>query len=124
MDRARDKLITQGDREREISWDEVVRKVRVPSVHRTTAAKHMLRELGVKALRPRAKLTRSKIDEAERKRIRNRLRKLPSNDWTSTIRLTMDNKRWPLPLSLLGKKSLRQTKVRLILRNKQDGLKK
>ena len=62
MDRARDKLITQGDREREISWDEVVRKVRVPSVHRTTAAKHMLRELGVKALRPRAKLTRSNID--------------------------------------------------------------
>ena len=124
MGRARDKLITQGDREREISWDEVVLKVRVPSVHRATAAKHMLRELGVKVLHPRAKLTRSKIDEAERKRIRNRLRKLPSNDWTSTIRLTMDNKRWPLPLSLLGKKSLRQTKVRLILRNKQDGLKK
>ena len=124
MDRARDKLITQGDREREISWDEVVLKVRVPSVHRATAAKHMLRELGVKVLHPRAKLTRSKIDEAERKRIRNRLRKLPSNDWTSTIRLTMDNKRWPLPLSLLGKKSLRQTKVRFILRNKHGGLKK
>ena len=62
MDRARDKLTTQAVCEREISWDEVVRKARVPSVHRTTAAKHMLRELGVKALRPRAKLTRSNID--------------------------------------------------------------
>ena len=57
MDRARDKVITQAGCEREISWDEVVRQARVPSVHRTTATKHMLRERGVKALRPRAKLT-------------------------------------------------------------------
>ena len=112
MDRGRDQVITQAGYEREISWDEVVRQARVPSVHRTTATKHMLRERGVKALRPRAKLTRSSIDEAERKRPFNRLRKLPSSYWTSTTHLAMDNKRWPLPLSLRGKEFLWQTNVR------------
>ena len=76
-DRTRDKLITQADGEREISWDEVVRKSRVPAVHRTTVVNHMKRELGIQAMRPRAKLTRNNIDEADRKRICGRLRKLP-----------------------------------------------
>ncbi|MBN70118.1 MAG: hypothetical protein CME32_12675 [Gimesia sp.] len=124
MDRTRDKLITKADCEREISWDEVVRKSRVPTVDRTTAANHMKKEFGVQAMRPRAKLTRNDIDEAERKRICNRLRKLPRSYWTSTIHLTMDNKRWPFPVSLRGKKYLRQTKVRFVLRNKKQGLKK
>ena len=93
MDRVRDELLTKADCEREISWDEVIRKARVRKVDRTTAAKHMKKELGVTALRPRAKLTRNDIDEANRKRICNRLRKLPSKYWTASVQLTMDNKR-------------------------------
>ncbi len=124
MDRVRDELLTKADCEREISWDEVIRKARVRKVDRTTAAKHMKKELGVTALRPRAKLTRNDIDEANRKRICNRLRKLPSKYWTASVHLTMDNKRWPFPRSLRGKKYLRQTKVRFVLRKKNEGLKR
>jgi hypothetical protein len=36
----------------------------------------------------------------------------------------MDNKRWPFPRSLRGKKYLRQTKVRFVLRKKNEGLKR
>ena len=124
MERTRDNLVTKAECEREITWGEVVRKARVPNVDRTTAAKHMKRKFGVQAMRPRGKLTRNDIDEAERKRICNKLRKLPRGYWTSGVHLTMDNKRWPVPLSIRGKKYLRQTKVRFVLRSKRQGLKK
>ena len=124
LDRVRDSLLTKADCEREITWDEVIRKARVKRVHRTTAAKHMKNELGVAASRPRAKLTRNDIDEASRKKICNKLRKLPSSFWTDSLHLVMDNKRWPFPRSLRGKKYLRQTKVRFVLRKRAEGLKK
>ena len=41
MDRKRDELITKADSDYEVTWQDVVKASRVPSVHRTTAAKHM-----------------------------------------------------------------------------------
>ena len=78
MDRVRNELITKADGEREVTWGEVIRKSRVATVDRSTAAKHMHAELGVKPRRPRAKLTRNDIDEANRKRVANKLRKSPA----------------------------------------------
>ena len=124
MNRVRDELITKTDGEREITWDEVVHKSRVPTVDRSTASKHMKEAFGVQARRPRAKLTRNDIDEAERKRICNTLRKLPRKYWTTSVHLTMDNKRWPFPKSMRGKKYLKKSKVRFVLRKGSEGLKK
>ena len=91
IDRVRDELITKTKGEREITWDEVIRKSRVPNVERSTAAKLMQAQFGVKARRPRAKLTRSDIDEAERKRLCGNLRKLPAKYWIRDVHLVMDN---------------------------------
>ena len=94
------RIITKADGERTVTWGEVIRKSRVATVDRSTAAKHMHAELGVKPQRPRAKLTRNDIDEATRKRIANKLRKFPLKYWTTGLHLVMDNKRWPFPRSL------------------------
>ena len=124
MDRVRNEIITKADGEREVTWGEVIQKSRVPTVDRSTAAKHMQVELGVKARRPRAKLTRNDIDEAGRKRIANKLRKLPRKYWTTDLHLTMDNKRWPFPRSLKGRKYVKKSKVRFVTRMGSEGLKK
>jgi hypothetical protein len=123
MDRVRDEIITKAKGEREVTWEEIIRKSRVPTVDRSTAAKHMKKSLGVKPHRPRAKLIRSEADQAERKRICNRLRKLPLKYWTGSVHLFMDNKRWPVPSSAKGKEYLKKSKVRFVIRKANEGLK-
>jgi len=123
MNRVRDEIITKAKGEREVTWGEIIRKSRVPAVERSTAAKRMKSELGVQPRRPRAKLTRNAMDEAERKRISNKLRKRTYKDWTTGVHLFMDNKVWPCPLSARGREYLKKSKVRFVIRAAGEGLK-
>ena len=124
MDRKRDELIVKADGSREITWEEVIRKARVPKGDVSTASKRMKEAFGIKRRTPRLKPSRSDMDEAERMRICNRLRKLPERHWTKSICLVMDNKKWPFPRSVRGKKFIRQSRVRGHLRKRSEGLKK
>ena len=125
MDRARDKLIQKADSEYEVLCDDVVKASRVPSVHRTTAANNIANAgHNVKFRKPRLKPWRSDIDEAERKRMCNKLRKAPTRYWQHTLDMHIDNKRWKLQVNSKGKKYLRMSKVRGHLREPSEGLKK
>ena len=94
MDRKRDELITKADSDYEVTWQDVVKASRVPSVHRTTAAKNMNKAgYNVKWRTPRQKPYRTDIDEAERKRKCNVLRKLPPSYWQRDVLLYMDSTR-------------------------------
>ena len=53
MDRKRDELIVKVDADREITWDEVIRKSRVPKGDASTAAKRMKEVFGIKRRTPR-----------------------------------------------------------------------
>ena len=66
MDRKRDELIVKVDVDREVTWDEVNRKSRIPKGDSSTAVKRMKEVFGIKRRTPRFKATRSKINEAER----------------------------------------------------------
>ena len=57
MDRKRDELIVKVDVDREVTWDEVNRKSRVPKGDASTAAKHMKEAFGIKRRFPRFKPT-------------------------------------------------------------------
>ena len=57
MDRKRDELIVKVDVDREVTWDEVNRKSRVPKGDASTAAKHMKEAFGIKRRTPRFKPT-------------------------------------------------------------------
>ena len=67
-------------------WDDSIKKARVPAVDRTTASKN-LRAAGydVRFRQPRPIPARSDIDEAQRKRICNILRKRLLEYWTRRV---------------------------------------
>ncbi len=99
-------MIQKADSEHEVLCDDVVKASRVPSVHRTTAAKNIANAgHNVKFRKPRLKPWRSDIDEAERKRMRNKLRKAPTRYWQHTLDMHIDNKRWKLPVNSKGRNS-------------------
>ena len=55
MDRKRDELIVKVDVDREVTWDEVNRKSRIPKGDSSTAAKRMKEAFGIKRRTPRFK---------------------------------------------------------------------
>ena len=57
MDRKRDELIVNVDVDREVTWDDVNRKSRVPKEDASTAIKHMKEVFGIKRRTPRFKPT-------------------------------------------------------------------
>ena len=118
-------LIQRADGQHEVHWDHIIKKARVPAVHRTTAAKAMVTSgYQVKWRNPRLKPMRSDADEKERKRICNKLRKLPASHWQRRIDLYMDNKKWDIPTTARGKRFLNTGKVRGHLRKRSEGLQK
>ena len=124
VDATRKRLIAKADNTREIHWSDLLRASRVPKVDPTMLAKNM-RAAGydVKWRPPRLKVCRGKIDEQQRKRICDKLRKLPVSYWIRQIDLIMDNKKYQTPTSLKGKKYLKSLRVRGHLRTKAEGLK-
>lgn len=125
LEKARVELIKKADGLHEVHWDDIMKKARVPPVHRTTAAKAMAKAgFNVKWRTPRLKPMRNDIDEAERRRICKTLRKLPASYWRRRVHLFMDNKKWDIPQSAKGKRFLRMIKVRGHLRTPSEGLKK
>jgi hypothetical protein len=125
VDKAREKLIIKANTEYEVTWDDVIKKSRVPSVDRTTVAKNMTKAgYDVKWRPPREKLVRGEMDEQERKDKCNKLRKLPESFWQRTVDCYMDNKKWKIPTTKKGIRFLRMTKVRGHLRKPSEGLKK
>ena len=93
LDAARKRLVPKAKCDYEVHWDDVIRAARVPPVHRTTAAR-ALKEAGydIEWRPPHLKPDRSDMDEAQRKELCDKFRKLPPQFWleksvpTSTAR--------------------------------------
>ena len=123
LEKTRVELIKKADGEHEVHWDDIIKKARVPAVHRTTAAKAMTTSgYQVQWRNPRLKPMRSDADEMQRKRICNKLRKLPASYWQHRIDLYMDNKKWDIPTTAKGRRFLKMGKVRGHLRKRSEGL--
>ena len=123
IEAARKELIKKADGEREVHWDDVLTRARVPRLHRSTAARSLQNAGYNVRWRPaREKPMRSDIDEAERRRICGKLRKLPEKYWQHRVDMYMDNKLWDLPVTPQGKRFLRKIKVRGHLRTPEEGL--
>ena len=88
MDRKRDELIAKVDGDREVTWDEIIRKPRVPKGDASTAAKRMKETFGIQRRTPRLKPFRNDIDKAERKRIQRRPPRLKPSSAAPSIWLT------------------------------------
>jgi hypothetical protein len=93
MNRARVTLIKKCKNTKQIKWDTIINKARVPEGDRTTAAKAFTRE-GIDAkLRPiREKPQRKPEHEEERTEICGKMRRYPDNYFSETVDMIIDNK--------------------------------
>ena len=124
-ERVRKQLIAKADGEAEVHWDDIIRKSRIPRVHRTTLAKNMnAAGFGIGWRQPRLKPTRGEPDEAERKELCNKMRRLPLRFWLQEVDAFIDCKQWRMPLTVRGKSHAKRLRVRGHLRKKSEGLKK
>ena len=125
LDKARKKLITEAKGEYEVHWDDVIRAARVPNVHRTTAAR-ALKAAGydIQWRAPRLKPDRTDLDDAQRKELCGKYRRLPESYWLDKVDAYIDCKRWPIPRNVRGRQFLNKLKVRGHLRTRSEGLKK
>ena len=123
LDAARKRLIDEAKGEKEVHWDDVIEAARVRKVNRTTAAKSMRRAgYDIKWRAPRLKPERTPEEDARRKELCDKYRKLPGTFWTRTVDAYIDLKKWKIPRSVRGRKYLCKMRVRGHLRTRGDGL--
>ena len=86
LDAARKRLIDEAKGEKEVHWDDVIEAARVPKVNRTTAAKSMRRAgYDIRWRAPRLKPGRTPEEDARRKELCDKYRKLPGALWTRIV---------------------------------------
>ena len=109
--------------EREVGWQEVIRKSRVTKVHPSTASRR-LQDAGydVKWRPPRMKPMRDKEIEKERLDVCDRWRKKPKTYFSEQLDLIMDNKFFAIPTYAKAKRFAKMRKARGHLRTRAEGL--
>ena len=124
LNTARKDLIKQAKGQREVHWNDIIKKARVPTVDPTTAARAMRAAgIDVSARKPREKPMRKPEHEQLRKEICSKWARRPAAFFTDSIDLIMDNKKWDIPVSSVGKQFDKMRKVRFHLRTRSEGVK-
>ena len=70
------------------------------------------------------KPARGDADEDERKRMCNKLRRLPERHWSTSVEAYIDGKDWPIPQNVRGQRCLNMLRARGHLRAKGECLNK
>lgn len=123
-DKARKELYKKAAGEKEVHWDDVIKKARVPKVHASTASRSFERTgIKVQARRPRQKPMRSKAAKNDRVQKAKVMSKKPSSFYTKTIDAILDNKMWECPTTEAGKRYGKMKMVRFHLRTPSEGCK-
>ena len=123
LNAVRKDLIKQAKGLREVHWDDVIKKSRVPKVDPTTAARALQAAgIDVAARRPREKPMRKPEHEQLRTEICSKWARRPATYFTKSIDLIMDNKKWDIPTSAVGKRFDKMRKVRFHLRTRSEGV--
>ena len=119
----RKSLIKEAKGEREVHWGEIIKKARVPNVDATTASRALAAAgFDVKARRPREKPLRTTEHQEERVAMCKKWMRYPKSYFTERVDLIMDNKKFEIPTSAIGKRYSNCKRVRFHLRSKSEGL--
>ena len=125
MDAARKALIKKGDGTRSVRYKEIMKKARVPTVHRTTASRAFVREgLDVKFRPSRQKPRRTPEHEKERQEMCGKICRYPSNYFSDRVDMIIDNKAFQIPTTSDARKHAMSEKVHGQLRLRSEGLTK
>ena len=125
LNKVRKELIKKADKQKEVVWEEVIKKARVPKVTATTASKSMS-DAGydVKWRKPREKPLRDKAAEKEREVVCKAWQKKPASWWADDLDLIQDNKHFEIPTTARGRLYGKSKRVRGHLRTRAEGIKK
>ena len=125
LNKTRKELLKQANNNREIRWQDVVKKARAPKGHRTTVKRAFARQgLKVKARKPREKPQRTPAHQEERVQHCSTWGKKPASFYTDKVDMIIDNKVFDLPTSERARQYLAHQRVRFHLRMPSEGLRK
>ena len=124
LNTTRKRLIKKTNNNREVRWQDVMKKARAPKAHRTTVKRAFMR-YGVKvaARRPREKPQRTSEHMQERVEHCREWGCKPASYFADKVDLIIDNKVFDLPTSERARQYLAQQRVRFHLRTPAEGLK-
>ena len=124
-DSARKALYKKADGEEEVHWADIQKRARVPSCHRTTAARSFQRAgLDVGRRNPREKPVRDESVEKERVRLGKRFYRYGDRYFTHTVDGLMDNRKFDITRAAASRRWKNMRKVRFHLRTRKEGLKR
>ena len=125
LNKVRKQLIKQADKQKEVVWEEVIKKSRVPKVTAATASRS-LRDAGydVKWRKPREKPLRDKAAEKEREEVCTAWQKKPASYFADDLDLIQDNKHFEIPTTARARLYGKSKRVRGHLRTRAEGIKK
>lgn len=125
MNAARRKFIQATKGTKQVKWDLIVRKARVPRAHRTTAARAFAREkINVKLRRSREKPQRTEEQEKERTAMCGKMGRWPLMRFTNKLDMIMDCKLWNTPLTAEARSHLQKQQVVSQLQTPAEGIQK
>ena len=101
LNTVRNALIKKAGREREIHWDEIMKKARVDDVYPSTVSR-AFKKIGIARRALRDKPSCTVDDMKERVTICARWRFLPDNYFTDEVDLIMDNEKFDIPTCAQG----------------------
>ena len=123
MNKVRKELVKKVKGTKYIKWDTIVRKARVPTAHRTTAAKAFQRaNIPAKWRANRQKPQRNAEHIAERVLMTDKIRKYPVNYFGTKVDMIQDNKMWPIATTPEARDHLRKSNVVGQIRLPSEGL--
>jgi hypothetical protein len=123
LNSTRKQLINKCKGKHEVHWKDVIKKTRVPKVHRSTAKRAFDREgLDVEWRRPREKPSRGPEHVKERFDMCREWKDKPVS-YFKGMDMIIDNKRWDFPTTDKARTYVRSLRVRGHLRTPGEGLK-
>ena len=121
LDQARRRLIKRENNQHRVTYESVVEEAALSSSPCQRVCEDALREVGVAWKNPRRKIYVSDEDAKKRWATAKAWVKRPSKYWSQTVHAYVDNKAFPLPLSVAQKKRFRQTLIAGHLRKASEG---
>ena len=124
LDKKRKELVEKCDGDREVPWEEIIKKARIKKVHPTTAKKALTDAgIAVASRPPREKPERDAEHDEERMEKCRKWRFLPDDYFSDKVDLIIDNKHYDAPTTKAARKWLGKSKVRHQIRTRSEGLK-
>ena len=122
LEKARKRLLKAADSTRRVTYDDIQSDAGLGDTCCGRVAQDALRAGGVRFRAPRRKVYLSDDDAKERLKVAKAWVKRPSTFWSNHVHAYVDNKAFPLPLTIAQRKKYQKSRITGHLRKPAEGL--